>query len=302
MYTIQQYDHPSHLDEAAQLIQKRGTAVVAGGIWLRLGRRRIARAIDLSHLGLDQIQETADEWTIGSMVSLRTLECHSGFNRSVGDAYREAVSGIVGIQLRNAATVGGSVWSRFGFSDLISFLLLADADLTFQLAGRCSLMDFLSWPRSRRDILTQVHIKKSIAPMAYDSIRLEAADLPVLNGGVADLTDQAQIEKGSYQFRLVLGARPGIATQKIWSISCETMQKWENLDAAVLDRTLNEVFRDVILDWTFGTNLRGSASYRQALGVQLFKRCFLKLRFSEKYLETALEQPVFSDQFVGGKD
>ena len=35
-------------------------------------------------------------------------------------AVREAVRHIVGVQFRNCATVGGSIYGRFGFSDVLT--------------------------------------------------------------------------------------------------------------------------------------------------------------------------------------
>ncbi len=47
--------------EAYELLQKnRNNKIVGGGIWMRLGSRRVATAIDLSACGLDQIEETHD--------------------------------------------------------------------------------------------------------------------------------------------------------------------------------------------------------------------------------------------------
>lgn len=46
--------------EAYELLQKnRNNKIVGGGIWMRLGSRRVATAIDLSACGLDQIPLTA---------------------------------------------------------------------------------------------------------------------------------------------------------------------------------------------------------------------------------------------------
>ena len=54
--------------EAYELLQKnRNNKIVGGGIWMRLGSRRVATAIDLSACGLDQIEETETEFRIGAM-------------------------------------------------------------------------------------------------------------------------------------------------------------------------------------------------------------------------------------------
>lgn len=107
--------------EAYELLQKnRNNKIVGGGIWMRLGSRRVATAIDLSACGLDQIEETETEFRIGAMCTLRQLERHAELNALVNNVFEFAVHDIVGVQLRNTATVGGSIYGRFGFSDVLS--------------------------------------------------------------------------------------------------------------------------------------------------------------------------------------
>ncbi len=114
--------------EAYELVQKnRNNKIVGGGIWMRLGSRRVATAIDLSACGLDQIEETATEFRIGAMCTLRQLERHVGLNALVNNVFEFAVHDIVGVQLRNTATVGGSIYGRFGFSDVLSAFLALDS-------------------------------------------------------------------------------------------------------------------------------------------------------------------------------
>ena len=48
---------------------------------------------------------------------------------------REAVRHIVGVQFRNCATVGGSVYGRFGFSDVLTLLLALVSDERAELSG-----------------------------------------------------------------------------------------------------------------------------------------------------------------------
>lgn len=57
MYTARNYVRPATLEEAWALNQKRANAVLGGGCWLRLGRRRLDTVIDLSGLGLEEIRE-----------------------------------------------------------------------------------------------------------------------------------------------------------------------------------------------------------------------------------------------------
>ena len=50
------------------------------------------------------------------MTSLRTLETHPALNAWCQNMLCDSVKDIVGVQLRNMATLGGSLYSRFGFS------------------------------------------------------------------------------------------------------------------------------------------------------------------------------------------
>ena len=60
------------------------------------------------------------------MTSLRQIELHDGLNKYTHGAVCEAVKD-VGVQFRNLATIGGSIWGRFGFSDILTVFLAMDA-------------------------------------------------------------------------------------------------------------------------------------------------------------------------------
>lgn len=62
MFTIREYVKVSSLEEAYELNQKKANVVFGGGVWLRLGRKNIQTAIDLSGLGLDEITEDENEF------------------------------------------------------------------------------------------------------------------------------------------------------------------------------------------------------------------------------------------------
>ena len=107
MLTINEYRKVESLEEAYELNQKKNNKIIAGGVWMKIGDRRIATAIDLSGLGLDQITETDTEFVIGAMTTLREIEKHAGLAAYTDGAIRESVRHIVGVQFRNCATVGG---------------------------------------------------------------------------------------------------------------------------------------------------------------------------------------------------
>ena len=72
MMTIREYKRVESLEEAWELNQKKANRVIGGMIWLKMSRGNVGTAIDISGLGLDQIEETEDTFEIGAMVTLHT--------------------------------------------------------------------------------------------------------------------------------------------------------------------------------------------------------------------------------------
>ena len=57
MLTISNYVKAKTLEEAYELNQARSSRVMGGMMWMRLGNAKVKTVIDLSGLGLDQIEE-----------------------------------------------------------------------------------------------------------------------------------------------------------------------------------------------------------------------------------------------------
>ena len=74
MLTISNYVKAKTLEEAYELNQARSSRVMGGMMWMRLGNARVKTVIDLSDLGLDQIEESDNVIKIGAMCTLRQVE------------------------------------------------------------------------------------------------------------------------------------------------------------------------------------------------------------------------------------
>ena len=258
MLTIREYKKAENLEEAWQLNQKKNNRIIGGMIWLKMETINVGTAIDLSGLGLDTIEETDEGFSIGAMVTRRQLEQHPGLAAYTDGAVRESVRHIVGVQLRNLATVGGSIYSRFGFSDVLTMFLALNSSVELYKGGIVPLAEYAQKPYDR-DILVRVIVPKENAAYSYQSVRNSQTDIPVLTCAAA------KTEKESYRF--AIGARPGKAV-----LFCFEAQPGETTEERA--RRFADAVKEQIKT---ESNMRGSAEYRRHLAGVLVKRAVRKL-------------------------
>ena len=246
MITIQKYIRAQSLEEAWQLNQNKRSRVLGG--MLRLGRGSIGTAIDLCDLGLDKIEETDEEFSIGAMATLRDLETHAGLHAYTGGAIANAVKDIVGVQFRNMATVGGSIWGRFGFSDVLTVFQALDTYVELYKGGIVPLEQFAKMKKDN-DILVRLIVKKIPCKVVYTSMRNQRTDFPVIACAVSQMNGE---------YRASIGARPA--------------------RAILLRKEKAEGFADFVAQNapTEG-NVRGSAAYRTHLIKVLVERSMKEL-------------------------
>ena len=264
MLEIRSFRRAESLEEAWELNQKKTNRVIGGMLWLKMSRGRCGTAIDLSGLGLDRIEEDDEAFRIGCMATLRQLETHPALNAYSCGAVRDAVKSIVGVQFRNLATVGGSVWGRFGFSDVLTVFTALGASVELYKRGILPIEEFAALPYDR-DLLVRIIVPKcraGKAGFAALSVRNSATDFPVL-------TVAAGCFHGTCPgIRVAVGARPqkavlledpeGTLKDGITAESAAAYGAWAAEQVPV------------------GSNLRGSADYRKHLTEVLVRRALLK--------------------------
>lgn len=255
MFTIKKYVVVDSLEEAYKLNKSRKANILGGLLWMKMGRKTIQTAIDLSNLGLDKIEENEELFEIGAMARLRDLEIHEGLNKYFNNAIKNSLKNIVGVQFRNCATVGASIFSRFGFSDPLTCFLALDSYVKLYKGGIIPIREFVNMPYDN-DILEKIIIKKDNRKVSYMSHRNISTDFPVLTCAVANINGK---------FEVAIGARPQKATLVIdennilsSKPTIEEIQKFTNYVEEKL---------------TFGSNMRASKEFRSHLCKVLVKRC-----------------------------
>ena len=270
MFYYNQYVRAQSLDEAYELYQKKPNFVLGGMLWLKMKNKTLGTAIDLCHLGLDQIDEDENEFRIGAYATLRQIETHEALNAYTHGAIAESVRHIVGVQFRNVATVGGSIWGRFGFSDVMTIFRALGAKVQLHKAGIMDLDEFAALPRTTRDVLVSVIVPKNAKGVVYLSQRNQSTDFPVLTCAVANR---------SGRYVAVIGASPYMA-EPVWDedgILDGIADAKTDSNAALTDNSENNAKIDKFAEYVaehirFGSNIRAGAEYREIICRVLTRR------------------------------
>ena len=261
MFYYNQYVRAQSLDEAYELYQKKPNFVLGGMLWLKMKNKTLGTAIDLCDLGLDQIDEDENEFRIGAYATLRQIETHEALNAYTHGAIAESVRHIVGVQFRNVATVGGSIWGRFGFSDVMTIFRALGAKVQLHKAGIMDLDEFAALPRTTRDVLVSVIVPKNAKGVVYLSQRNQSTDFPVLTCAVANR---------SGRYVAVIGASPYMA-EPVWDedgiLDCLADAKTDENNAKI-DKFAEYVAEHI----RFGSNIRAGAEYREIICRVLTRR------------------------------
>ncbi len=270
MFYYNQYVRAQSLDEAYELYQKKPNFVLGGMLWLKMKNKTLGTAIDLCDLGLDQIDEDENEFRIGAYATLRQIETHEALNAYTHGAIAESVRHIVGVQFRNVATVGGSIWGRFGFSDVMTIFRALGAKVQLHKAGVMDLDEFAALPRTTRDVLVSVIVPKNAKGIVYLSQRNQSTDFPVLTCAVANR---------SGRYVAVIGASPYMA-EPVWDedgiLNGITGAKSDGNKALTENSENNEKIEKfagyVAEHIRFGSNIRAGAEYREMICKVLTRR------------------------------
>lgn len=238
------------LQEAYDALQSQPkSAILGGGAWMKLTDSSVETLISLDELHLDTIHDDSTQVHVGCLVTLREFETNPLIQNLGNGVLSKAASQIMGVTLRNIATVGGSVVSRFGFSDLLVALLCFDVTLHFYHHGDISLENYLNDKTIKRDILTSLSISKQSLRAYFKKVATTALDYAILAVGVCNQNGR---------IRIFVGSRPQIATSAPITLSNLPKAPWS-------DSQIDAIAKSVSKEIAFGDNFRASKEYREQL-------------------------------------
>jgi len=260
---LEQYERVTTLERGYELAQDEHNQILGGGGWLKLTQASKGVGIDLELLGLNRLWEDEESIHIGAMSTLREIELHPLLTEYASGSVAKSASIIMGVNLRNIITIGGTVCGKYGFSDMLTVLLALDAELVFYPEKKMKLDEFLQQKGKVQDILIEVILPKLVQKGYFDAYKKTSLDFSLVNVAVVQQGD----------IRISIGARPGVA--KVYTLVKDSPELNE-LIAELSGLTTKEnkgnnkgysapitqLVERCVSEFTFGSNPRASREYR----------------------------------------
>ena len=201
------YKAKSLEDAYSKLQENPKNAIIAGGLWMKKTGLSYETLIDLSELGLDKISEKNGYIHVGAMVSLRDFENSLLIQNLNSGATAYGVREVLGPAFRNSATIGGSVFGRYPFSDVVTSLLPLDVKLVFYPKQEMSLEEYLNFRGKMNAILQEIVIKKEEGKGYFKKVKTTALDFPMINFAIVKRNGKNYIAIGSRPLTAALAVK-----------------------------------------------------------------------------------------------
>jgi len=260
---ITAYHRPTTLDEALTLLAQPNRTPLGGGTLLSHSKSDSVEAVDLQSLSLDTIKKQGNYLEIGSTVTLQQLL----ESEHCPDAWKSALKLEAPLNIRNSATVAGTLVACDGRSTLATVLLSLDAKLEIKSINKYELigMEVESRPpqqevttlglgeflplrldQIRGKLITSISVPLNVN-LAFDYVSRTPADKPIVCAALA------QWKSG--RARLVLGG-----------YGKSPMLAMDGTEAEGVETAARNAFHEATDEW-------GSAEYRMDVAATLAKRC-----------------------------
>ena len=255
---ITAYHRPQTLDEALTLLAQANTLPLGGGTLLSHGTTDSIQAVDLQLLGLDSLTQKGNELVIGATLTLQALL----ESEHCPDALKLALKLEAPLNLRNSATVAGTLVTCDGRSTFATVLLALDAKIHIKSSKADSqtadIGDFL--PIRPRGLITSITIPTNLR-VAFEYVARTPADKPIVCTALAQWNSgRTRLTVGGY------GKSPMLAMDGIESEGTSS----SDFVLRSVRAAARNAFHEATDDWA-------SAEYRIDVAATLATRCLNQL-------------------------
>jgi CO/xanthine dehydrogenase FAD-binding subunit len=179
---ISTYHRPKTLEEALTLLSQPNTHPLGGGTLLSHTAAESVSVVDLQALGLDHIHKKGNNLEIGATVTLQQLL----ESDHCPETLKVTIKLEAPLNLRNSATVAGTLVSCDGRSTFACALLALDAKIeirTLNTESRASnIGEFL--PLRPHGLITQITIPLNVK-FAFETVARTSSDKPIVCAALA---------------------------------------------------------------------------------------------------------------------
>lgn len=248
---ITTYHRPQTLDEALTLLDQPNTVPLGGGTLLTRTSTDSVSVVDLQRLGLDALRINGADFIIGATCTLQSL-----YEDANGpDALKTALKLEAPLNVRNTATVAGTIVAADGRSPFVTMLLAMDTKVDYrpltESRPSSTVLGLSEYLLTRpRGLITSISIPLNVKT-AFQFVSKTPADKPIVGAALA--------QWNSGRTRLTLcgyGSTPLLAT--------------DGTEANGLEEASMNAYHEANDEWA-------SAEYRMEIAAVLAKRCLAEI-------------------------
>jgi CO/xanthine dehydrogenase FAD-binding subunit len=245
---ITTYHRPQTLDEALTLLSQPNRIPLGGGTLLSKPTAESLEVVDLQALSLDSIKKNGNNLELGATVTLQQL-LESDL---CTEALKSALKLEAPLNIRNSATVAGTLVACDGRSTFATLLLALDAKIEIRTSTDDSrtlnIGEFL--PLHPHGLITSISLPVNVK-LAFDYVSRTPADKPIVCVAIA--------QWNSGRTRLALGG-----------YGKSPMLAMDGTEAEGIETAARNAFHEANDDY-------GSAEYRMDVAATLAKRCLSQI-------------------------
>jgi len=245
---ITTYHRPKTLDEALTLLTQPNTVPLGGGTLLSKGTPDPVSVVDLQLLKLDSITKKGNDLEIGATCTLQTLL----ESEHIPEALKTALKLEAPLNIRNSATVAGTIVSSDGRSPFVTALLACDLRLEIRDSKQSQVSSLSEYLLTRpKGLITSITLPLNIKT-AFEYVSKTPADKPIVCASIT--------QWNSGRTRLTLGGYGKVP-----------LLAMDGSEDGGIETAARIAYHEANDEWA-------SAEYRMEMAAVLSKRCLENIK------------------------